>query len=466
MRHRAGWREHAVVDASTVAVVDADAAPVGAWLGVLGQTGFTAWVGLKRIGELHEGDTVFVSAAAGAVGSAAGRFAKLLGAGRVRRQRRWPGQGRASSSTSSGTTTRWTTGPSRRADAVRRLAPDGIDVYFDNVGGPHLVAALKNMTIGGRVALCGMISQYSDDGRGEDINHLIEAVLRRVTIRGFIVRDHEDMRPEFEQTVAGWLRSGEVEALQTVTDGIDHAVEAFLGHAQGRQRRQGARAPRHQLGRSDSRVDLRGGTSPATRSPIAATWALNLRAPSPRNAASWLSNEAIDVSSSETRATAITPASAPLSLPRTVRTAVLSSSIICTRVSRRNASTTRLRPIELTKYTIACGPPPRRPRDDVRDQFVEPSGAVARRQLRPDLVEQLVGELLHALGEDLLLRGEVVVHGGGRHLDRAGDVLNGHLVDRNRREQTHRAVDDDLAARRSVRGSAGRGGGVDPGQSR
>ena len=93
-----------------------------------------------------------------------------------------------------------------RAEAPRTPCagsrPDGIDVYFDNVGGPHLVAALKNMSIGGRVALCGMISQYSDDARGEDINNLIEAVLRRVTIRGFIVRDHEDMRPEFEQTVA------------------------------------------------------------------------------------------------------------------------------------------------------------------------------------------------------------------------------------------------------------------------
>ena len=118
-------------------------------------------------------------------------------------------------------------------DALPRLAPDGVDVYFDNVGGPHLVAALHNMRIGGRVALCGMISQYSADGRGQDINHLIEAVLRRVTMRGFIVRDHEDMRPEFEKTVAGWLRSGEVEALQTVTDGIEHAVDAFLGMLKG-----------------------------------------------------------------------------------------------------------------------------------------------------------------------------------------------------------------------------------------
>ena len=112
-------------------------------------------------------------------------------------------------------------------------APDGIDVYFDNVGGPQLVAALEAMHVGGRIALCGMISQYDESGRGQDINRLLEAILRRVTIRGFIVRDHEDMRSAFEHTVADWLRSGQVTALQTVTDGIDNAVDAFLGMLKG-----------------------------------------------------------------------------------------------------------------------------------------------------------------------------------------------------------------------------------------
>ena len=232
LRHRAGWREHAVIDAATASVIDADAAPVGAWLGVLGQTGFTAWAGLRRIGELKEGDTVFISAAAGAVGSAAGRFAKLLGASRV-----IGSAGGASKVAQLVDELGYDDAFDYRAEApkaaVPRLAPDGIDLYFDNVGGPHLVAALHNMAIGGHTALCGMISQYSADGRGQDINHLIEAVLRRVTIKGFIVRDHEDMRADFESTVAGWLRSGQVDALQTVTDGIDHAVEAFLGMLKG-----------------------------------------------------------------------------------------------------------------------------------------------------------------------------------------------------------------------------------------
>jgi NADPH-dependent curcumin reductase CurA len=189
-------------------------------------------VGLKRVGELHEGDSVFVSAAAGAVGSAAGRFAKLLGAGRVIGSAGGPAKV-AQLVDQLGYDDAFDYRAEAPRAAVTRLAPDGLDVYFDNVGGPQLVAALHHMRINGRIALCGMISQYSDDGRGQDINHLIEAVLRRVTIRGFIVRDHEDMRPEFERTVADWLRSGQVEALQTVTDGLDHAVEAFLGMLKG-----------------------------------------------------------------------------------------------------------------------------------------------------------------------------------------------------------------------------------------
>lgn len=232
VRHRLGWRDHAVVDASTVAVVDTAAAPAGAWLGVLGQTGFTAWVGLRRIGDMRVGDTVFISAAAGAVGSAAGRMAKLLGATRV------VGSAGGSAKVAQlvdqlGYDDAFDYRAESPLAAVERLLPNGIDVYFDNVGGPQLVAALHNMNVGGRIALCGMISQYSADGRGQDINHLIEAVLRRVTVRGFIVRDHEDMRPEFEQTVSGWLRSGEIEALQTVTDGIDQAVAAFLAMLKG-----------------------------------------------------------------------------------------------------------------------------------------------------------------------------------------------------------------------------------------
>jgi hypothetical protein len=232
VRHRMGWREHAVVDAAAVSVIDIDAAPAGAWLGVLGQTGFTAYVGLTEIAQMRPGDTVFISAAAGAVGSAAGRFANLLGASRV-----VGSAGGAAKVRVLIDELGYDQGFDYRSESPReglaRVAPDGIDVYFDNVGGAQLVAALETMHIGGRIALCGMISQFDLADRGQDINRLIEAVLRRVTLRGFIVRDHEDVRPEFERLVSGWLRTGEVTALQTVDDGIDNAVPAFLGMLQG-----------------------------------------------------------------------------------------------------------------------------------------------------------------------------------------------------------------------------------------
>lgn len=232
VRHRMGWRDHAVIDASTATVVDTGAAPVGAWLGVLGQTGFTAYAGLVAVAEFRPGDAVFVSAAAGAVGSVAGQLARLMGASRVVGSAGGPDKARMLVD-ELGYDSAFDYRAERPRDALRRIAPEGIDVYFDNVGGAQLVAALKSMHIGGRVALCGMISQYDEAGRGQDINHLIEAVLRRITLRGFIVRDHEALRPEFEQRVAAWVRDGSLRPRQTVVDGIDHAVEAFLGMLRG-----------------------------------------------------------------------------------------------------------------------------------------------------------------------------------------------------------------------------------------
>ncbi|MCX4854516.1 NADP-dependent oxidoreductase [Streptomyces canus] len=235
VRHQLGWREWAVLDpADTDAVgrIDPQLAPLPTWLGLLGQTGFTAYVGLARIAEVRPGDTVFVSAAAGAVGSAAGQFARLLGAERVIGTAGGPdkcallvkefGYDAAAD---------YRAEPVR--DALARLAPDGVDVYFDNVGGEQLAAALHALRTGGRVALCGMMSQFGGASRSADINQLIQAVLKRLTLRGFIVRDHDDLRPEFEQRVADWLRSGRIIARETVTDGLDSAAGALLALLDG-----------------------------------------------------------------------------------------------------------------------------------------------------------------------------------------------------------------------------------------
>jgi NADPH-dependent curcumin reductase CurA len=231
VRHRLGWRDFAVVDAAAATVVDCSVAPLADWLGILGQTGFTAYVGLTRAGNLAAGDTVFVSAAAGAVGSAAGQFAPLLGAGRVIGSAGGPEKARLLVDKLG-----FHAGIDYREDLPRSLAeaaPDGIDLYFDNVGGDHLVAALYALRERGRVALCGMISDLQDRGRSPAIGHLIQATLKRLTIQGFIVRDHEDLRGEFERQVSGWLRDGSVTSRQTVTAGLENAPDAFSSMLRG-----------------------------------------------------------------------------------------------------------------------------------------------------------------------------------------------------------------------------------------
>ena len=231
VRHRLGWRDYAIVDAAAATRVDPSLAPLPAWLGVLGQPGLTAYAGLRRAGELRDGDVVFVSAAAGAVGSAAGQFARLLGASRV-----IGSAGGADKARLLVAELGFDEGIDYRAGLAAGLAaaaPDGIDLYFDNVGGDHLVAALYALRPGGRVALCGMISTMEDASSCPGVNHLIQAVLKRLTLRGFIVRDHEDLRPEFEGQVANWLRTGELVAKQTVVDGLENAVGAFIGLLSG-----------------------------------------------------------------------------------------------------------------------------------------------------------------------------------------------------------------------------------------
>ena len=194
------------------------------------QTGFTAYVGSAGQRDAR-GDVVFVSAAAGAVGSAAGQFARLLGASKV-----IGSAGGAEKARILVDELGFDEGIDYRAGLAEGLAaaaPDGIDLYFDNVGGDHLVAALYALKVRGRVALCGMISTMEDASSAPGVQHLIQVVLKRLTIRGFIVRDHEDLRPEFEKQVANWLRTGELVSRQTVVDGLENAVDAFLGLLSG-----------------------------------------------------------------------------------------------------------------------------------------------------------------------------------------------------------------------------------------
>ena len=202
------------------------------YLGVLGMPGLTAYAGLFSIAAFTEGETVFVSGAAGAVGSLVGQFARLRGARRV--------IGSAGSAEKVrylidelGFDAAFDYHDGAVRDLLRDAAPDGIDVYFDNVGGEHLEAAIDSLTVHGRVAMCGAISVYNATERPTGPANLSQAVGKRLTLRGFLVGDHSDLEPEFVRTVGGWLQAGQIQARETVVDGLDNAVPAFIGLLRG-----------------------------------------------------------------------------------------------------------------------------------------------------------------------------------------------------------------------------------------
>ncbi|AEY89159.1 oxidoreductase [Streptomyces hygroscopicus subsp. jinggangensis 5008] len=230
--HFSGWREYAAVDAKNAVKVDPEAAPLSTYLGVLGMTGLTAYAGLLRTASFKEGDTVFVSGAAGAVGSQVGQIAKLKGASRV--------IGSAGSDEKVkllvdeygfDAAFNYKSGPV--AEQLREAAPDGIDVYFDNVGGDHLEAAIGSLNQGGRIAVCGMISVYNNTEPAPGPRNLARLIQTRGRIEGFLVGDHYDLQPQFVQEVGPWVASGALKYRETVVEGIENNLEAFLGVLRG-----------------------------------------------------------------------------------------------------------------------------------------------------------------------------------------------------------------------------------------
>ena len=230
--HGAGWREVSLVDAADARVVDVDAAPASAYLGVLGMTGLTAWVGLTRIARVREGDVVFVSGAAGAVGSVAGQLARIRGASRV------------VGSAGSADKVAYLTGElgfdaafdyhgAPVAEQLAAAAPKGVDVYFDNVGGEHLEAAIGALRRGGRGALCGAVSVYNATEPTPGPQNLARLVGTRSRLEGFIVSDHDDAMPDFLAEAVPALEDGSLVMDETVVDGISHAGEAFVTMMRG-----------------------------------------------------------------------------------------------------------------------------------------------------------------------------------------------------------------------------------------
>jgi len=225
-----GWREYFVADARELRVVDQKVQPLSLYLGALGMPGMTAWVGLK-LAELKAGDRLFMSAAAGAVGSVAGQLAKQRGAFVV---------GSAGSPEKVKMLTDelgFDAAFDYKAGDVRRqlakAAPDGIDVYFDNVGGDHLEAALWSMREHGRIIACGAISRYNDEAPSSGPRNMFLFVTRRLTMKGFIVLDWARETPAFLAEVAPLVASGQIRSKETVVDGLARAAQAFLDLLRG-----------------------------------------------------------------------------------------------------------------------------------------------------------------------------------------------------------------------------------------
>lgn len=231
--HQHGWTDVVQADASSFRPVpDVPGLPLSLRLHILGMTGLTAYVGLTAIANLKPGETVFVSGAAGAVGTAVGQIAKLLGAGRV--------IGSAGSAEKVALLTEkygydaafnYKDAPVR--EQLPAHAPDGVDVFFDNVGGDHLEAALDVMNTGGRLALCGAIAGYNTTEKTPGPDNMARMITRSLTATGFTLAAYLHLSPEFTERMTAWFAEGKIAYDETVVDGIENTVDAFLAMMRG-----------------------------------------------------------------------------------------------------------------------------------------------------------------------------------------------------------------------------------------
>ena len=225
-----GWREYFIGSPKDMRVVRPEIQPLSVYLGALGMTGMTAWVGLN-LADVKVGDVIFISGAAGAVGSVAGQLAKERGCGVI---------GSAGSEAKvrflldeCGFDFAFNYKTGSILEHLNREAPDGIDVYFDNVGGEALEAALSALRVRGRIAACGSISMYNEEKPQPGPSNLFQIVVKRLTMKGFIVTDWLDRQSEFEREAGGLFLAGKLRHKETVVEGLENAVPAFIGLFKG-----------------------------------------------------------------------------------------------------------------------------------------------------------------------------------------------------------------------------------------
>ena len=223
-----GWREYFVADEKQLSKIEPSIAPIQAFLGTTGMPGKTAYFGLLDIGKPQAGETVFVSAASGAVGSIVCQIAKIKGC-------------RVVGSAGSAQKVAWLKEVAgvdaafnyKQVDhltkTVAALCPDGIDIYFENVGGAHLETALTLMNPHGRIPLCGMIAHYNQAGAVSGPGNLALAIGKRILIQGYIVSDYYDREAEFYADMGPWIAEGKIKWQETIVEGVENAPQAFIG---------------------------------------------------------------------------------------------------------------------------------------------------------------------------------------------------------------------------------------------
>ena len=228
-----GWQEYAVSDGKDVRKVDTSVAPMPAWLGVLGMPGVTAYFGLLEIGKPKKGESVFVSGAAGAVGSTVGQIAKIKGC-------------RAAGSAGSNEKVEWLTKElgfdaafnyheaGDLAAKVAEVAPGGVDLYYDNVGGPVTDAVFTKLRTGARVVICGQIDQYNAEDVPQGPRLLWRLLVKRARAQGFMVFQFGKRWNEAIAQISKWLKSGKLKHRESIVEGLENAPKAFIGLFEGR----------------------------------------------------------------------------------------------------------------------------------------------------------------------------------------------------------------------------------------
>ena len=228
-----GWRDHYIAEEKKLKKIEPINVPLQTYLGPLGFTGHTAYIGLFRIGDLKENQTVLVSSAGGSVGSTVCQIAKIKGC-------------KVIASTGSEEKVKWLTNELgvnhafnyKKVDNLvlhlKSLAPEGYDLYFDNVGGNFLESAIYRMKNYGRIVICGRISQMNASSPGEGLKNMAHVLVKRLTIKGFLIFDHFDDRNDFEKDMNNWILNNKIKWKETILEGIENAPQAFLDLLNGK----------------------------------------------------------------------------------------------------------------------------------------------------------------------------------------------------------------------------------------